>query len=120
MLRTVEFVDETNAHHATGLHDQRSRKRMRAEMKMRDRVRSRQQCPADLPPGGIAMRVQNSRSAVRGFPRKRQLSAGAVEFGAPLDQLGDVLWALFRQQGHRFSAAEAIACFDGVLLVQAD
>ena len=66
------------------------------------------------------MRVQNARSAVRGFSRKRQLGACAIELRAPLDQLSNVFRPLLHQEGDRFRAAKAIACFDRVLLVQAD
>ena len=66
------------------------------------------------------MRVQNAGPAVRRFARERQLRAGAIEFGPPLDQLRDVLRTFFHQQRNGFGAAQSVAGLDGVLLVQAD
>ena len=66
------------------------------------------------------MRVEDARAAVRCLARKRQLGASAVEFRAPLDELGDVLRSLFHQHRHGFRAAQAVARVDGVLLVQPD
>ncbi len=57
---------------------------------------------------------------MRGFPRECQFRAGAVEFGAPFDELRDVLRTLFDKQRHGFGAAKAVTRVDGVLLVKAD
>ena len=64
--------------------------------------------------------MQNPRAAVRGFACEGQLGPGTVEFCAPFDELRDVLWTFFDQQGHGFGPAQAVARVDGVLLVQPD
>ena len=66
------------------------------------------------------MGVENAGTAVRGFAGEGELGAGAIEFGAPFDELGNVLWAFFDQERDGFMAAKAITCIKSVLLVQAD
>ena len=66
------------------------------------------------------MSMKNARTTVRGFAGESELGASAIEFGAPFDELSDVLGTFFDEQGHGFVAAEAISGGEGVLLVQAD
>jgi len=66
---------------------------VRAQMQMRNRVRAGQKCAADFAAGGVAMSVQDAGAAVRGLARKGKFRAGAIEFGAPFDELRNVLRA---------------------------
>ena len=49
-----------------------------------------------------------------------RFGAGAIEFGAPFDELVDVLRAFFDEEGDRFGAAKTVAGVESVLFVQAD
>ena len=75
---------------------------------------------ADFASGGIAVRVEDAGAAVRGFAREGKFGAGAIEFGAPFDELSDVLGAFFDEESYGFRAAEAVAGVERVLFVQAD
>jgi len=57
---------------------------------------------------------------VRSFTRESEFSAGAIELGAPFDELSNVFRALFDKESHGFWAAEGIASVERVLLVKAD
>jgi len=75
---------------------------------------------ADFTAGGIAVCMENARSAMRGLASEGELGAGAIEFSAPFDELGDVLGSFFHQKRDGFRTAQAVAGRDGVLFVQAD
>jgi hypothetical protein len=64
--------------------------------------------------------VENAGAAVSGFTGEGELGACTIEFGAPFDELGDVLGAFFDEEGNGFGTAEAIAGVEGVLLVEAN
>ena len=87
---------------------------------MRKFVRAGEQCAADFAAGGITVRVENTRTAMGGFAGEGKLGAGTVEFGAPFDELVDVLRAFFDEERDRFGAAKTITGVEGVLFVQAD
>ena len=89
-------------------------------MEMGKFVRAGQKCAADFASGGVAMGVQDAGAAMRGFAREGELGAGAIELGAPLDELGDVLGTFFDEERDRFGTAEAIAGVESVLFVEAD
>ena len=117
---TIGFIDEAQSSNLAALQDQFRRECVRPQMQARNGVRACEQRPADFPARGISTRVENARTAVRRFARKRQLGSRAVEFRSPLDELRDVLGAFFHQQRHGFFPAQAVSGVDGVLLVQAD
>jgi len=87
---------------------------------MRNRVRPREQRPADFSAGRIAMRMQDSRAAVGGLACKSQLRSRTIKFRTPFNEFRDVFRTFFHQQSHRFWTAQAIARIDGVLFVQSD
>jgi len=87
---------------------------------MRDGVGAGEQGAADFAAGGIAMGVEDARAAVGGFASEGEFGAGAIEFGAPFDELGDVFGAFFDEESDGGGIAEAIAGVDGVLFVEAD
>ncbi len=87
---------------------------------MGNRMGFRQQRTADFPARGIAVRVQNPRTAVRRLSRERQLGSRAVELGSPIDKLRDVPGPFLHQRRNGFRAAEAVSGVDGVLLMQPD
>ena len=93
---------------------------MCAQMEMRNGVCAGEKRAADFAAGGIAMCVEDAGTAVGGFASKGKLGSGAIEFGAPFDELGDVLGALFHEKRNGFGTAESVACAEGVLLVKAD
>ena len=57
---------------------------------------------------------------MRSFAGEGKLRARAIKFGAPFDELRDVLGAFFDEKRHGFGTAEAITGVDGVLFVEAD
>ena len=83
-------------------------------------MRAGQEGAANFAAGGVTMGVQNAGAAVGSFAGEDELGAGAVEFGTPLDQFGDVLGAFFDEQGNGVGAAQAVASLQGVLLVEGD
>src|SRR5258707_8802630 len=116
--RAVGFVDEANANGAAIFEDQAGSERVCAKVKVGNFVSARKKCAADFASGGVAMRVQDARAAVCGFASEGKLGAGTIEFGAPFDELCNVLGTFFDEESHGFCAAEAIASVEGVLLVQ--
>ena len=103
--RSVGLIDKAQPSDSAVVNDQFRCEGVRPQVQMRDRMRAREQRAADFPARRIAVRVQNPRAAVRGLPRESQLGSRAVEFRSPLDQLRDVLRALFYEQCHRFGPA---------------
>ena len=87
---------------------------------MRNGVRACEEGATDFASGGIAMCVENARTAVSRFASKGKLGARAIEFGAPFDKLRDVLGAFFDEKGYGFRATEAVPGVQRVLLVKAD
>ena len=83
-------------------------------------MRAGEQSAADFASSGVAVRVQDAGAAVSGFTSEGKFGAGAIEFGAPLDKLSNVLGAFFDEKSYRFGAAEAIAGVERVLFVEAD
>ena len=69
--RTVGFVDKAQPAHSAALRDQFRRERVRAQVQVRDRMRAREQRPADFAARRVSLSVQNPRAAVRGFTRER-------------------------------------------------
>ena len=117
MLRTVRFIDKAKPGDATAFHNQFRREGVRAQVQVRYRVRPREQRPADLPAGRVAVGMQDSRTAVRRLPREGQFRSRSVEFRSPLDELRDVLRPFFNHQGYRLGSTQAISGIDGVLFV---
>ena len=93
---------------------------MRAKMQMRDGVGAGEEGAADFASRGIAMRVENARTAVSCLASKGKLGARAIEFSAPFDQLRDVLWTFFDEECNGFRATEAVTGVQRVLLVKTD
>ncbi len=120
LQRAVGFIKEAKPGYAPAFYDQFRCERMRAEVQVWNGMGAGEQRAANLAPGRIAMRVQNSRPAVRRLARKRQLGSGAVKFRAPFDELRDVFRTFFHKQRNSLGAAQAIASIDRVLLVQPD
>src|ERR1700732_2946917 len=120
MEGTVEFVDEAQTNDGARLDDQFGRESVGAEMEMRNRVRTGQEGAADFATSGVSVSVQNARATVRGLSRECELGAGAIEFGAPFDELRNVLGAFFDEQRYCIGATEAVAGFYGVLFVKTD
>ena len=116
--RAVVFIDEPDASGAAVFKNQAGGERVGAKMEVRDFVSAGKEGATDFAASRIAMRVEDARAAVRGFTRESEFGAGTIEFGAPLDELGDVLRAFFDQESDGFGAAEAVACAEGVLFVQ--
>src|SRR5438477_4808829 len=85
---------------------------------MRNGVRAGEESAADFASGGIAMRVENTGAAVSGFAGESEFGAGAIEFSAPFDKLGDVLRTFFNQERDGFRAAQAVTGRERVLLVE--
>src|SRR5438132_11958862 len=118
--RAVRFVNEANADCLSIFDDKSGGESVSAKMKMRNGIGAGEKRAADLAAGRVAMRMQNARTAMSGFPREGQLRTGSVEFGAPFNELRDVFGTFFDKQRHRFGPAKAVACVNGVLLVEAD
>jgi hypothetical protein len=116
----VSFVNETHPDGATVFEDQAGGERVRAKMKMRDFVRSGEKGAADLASGGIAVRMEDAGTAVRGFAGESEFGSGAIELGAPFNELGDVAGTFFYNESYRFRPAKSITGIEGVLLVEAD
>src|SRR5215510_15317547 len=87
---------------------------------MRNGIGAGEQSSADFAAGGVTVRVQNARPTVCGFAREGKLRAGAVEFGAPFDELRDVFRAFFDEKRDGFGSAQTVSGIDSVLLMQAD
>ena len=75
---------------------------------------------ADFAAGGIAVGMQHAVAAVRAFAGKGDLGAGAVELGAPLDQLFDAGRTFLDQHARGLFVAQAVAGLQGVFQMQAD
>src|SRR6266699_1249243 len=67
-------------------------------MQVGNGVGAREESAADLPPGGVPVSMENARAAVRGLAREGQLGARAIKFGAPFNELLDVLGAFFNKK----------------------
>ena len=87
---------------------------------MWDGVRSSKQGATDLSSGGIAVSVENSRTAVGSLARKSEFGSCAIEFRTPFDELSDVLGAFLHKDVDGFGITEAISGVDSVLLVNPD
>src|SRR5262249_1792343 len=120
MQRAVRFVNEANADGLVAVKNEAGCESVGAQVQMRNGIGSGEQGAADFAAGGVAVGVENPRTAVRCFASERKLCSGAVEFCAPFDELRNVFWAFFHEQRPRFGPAKAVSGVDGVLLVQAD
>ena len=118
--RAIGFVDEADADGSAVFKNEAGGERVGAKTKMRNFVRAGEQSTADFASSGIAVRMQDAGAAVCGFASEGKFGASAIEFGTPFDELSNVLRALFDQKSHGFGTAEAIACVERVLFVQAD
>jgi len=118
--RAVGFVDKSQTPDAAIFQDQASGEGVGAEVKVRKLVCAGEECAANFATRRIAVGVKNTRAAVSGFASKGEFGPCAIEFGAPLDELADVLGAFFDEQSDRFGAAEAVTGVKGVLLVESD
>ena len=78
--RAVVFVDEADADGATVFKNEAGGERVGAKMQVGNFVRAGKKCAADFASGGIAMRVENARAAVRSF-------ASEGKFGARRDRI---------------------------------
>jgi len=122
--RAVCFVDETDSDNTacpvrqTVIRNETSGERVRTQMEMRDSVSASEEGSANFASGGVAMRVENARAAVSGLTSEGEFGTGAIEFGAPFDELRDVFWTFFDKERDSFGAAEAVASVEGVLLVE--
>ncbi len=79
---------------------------------------ARDQRPHYLLAGGIAVRVQDAATRMRGLTREDQLSAVAVELRSPIDELLDIAGALDDQRLDRLFVAKAGAGNERVFLVK--
>src|SRR5208283_2027438 len=91
-----------------------------AHVEMRDGVGAGEEGAADFAAGGNAVGVEDAGTAVGGFTGEGELGAGAIKFGAPFDDLSDVLGAFFDEESDGVGAAQAVAGVEGVLFVEAD
>ncbi len=93
-------------------------RRSRSQIEFAEATRLLIECACNLPPGGIAMRVQNAVAAVRAFARERKPLPFAIELRAPVDQLLNRGRAFFHQRADSLAVAESIARIERVLLMQ--
>jgi hypothetical protein len=89
-------------------------------VEVRNGVRAGEQGTADFAARGIAVSVKDAGTAVSGFAGESELSAGAIKFCTPFEELGDVLRAFLDEERNSVGATEAIAGVDGVLFAEAD
>ena len=118
--RAIGFVDEADADGAAVFEDEAGGERVGAQVEMGNGVRAGEKSAADFAAGGIAVGVEDAGAAVSGFAGEGELGAGAIEFGAPFDELGDVLGTFFDEESDCFGAAKAVTGVESVLLVKAD
>ena len=93
---------------------------MGTHVEMRDGVGAREEGTADFAAGGIAVSVEDAGTAVSGFASEGELGTCTIEFGAPFDELRDVLGTFFDEERDGLGAAEVIAGVEGVLFVKTD
>src|SRR5208283_269947 len=116
----VSFIHEANAGGAAVFENEFGGEGVGAHVEMRDGVSAGEEGAADLAAGGMAVGVEDAGTAVGGFTGEGELGAGAIEFGAPFDELGDVVGAFFDEESDDVGAAEAVTGVEGVLFVEAD
>src|SRR4029077_15871611 len=100
--RAIGFVDEADADGSAIFKNEAGGERVGAKMKMRNFVRAGEQSAADFSSSGIAVRVQDAGAAVCCFASEGKFGAGAIEFGAPFDELTNELGAFFDEESHGF------------------
>ena len=118
--RVIGFVEEANADDAAVFENEFGGEGVGAQVEMRDGVGAGEKGAADFAAGGIAVGVEDAGTAVSGFAGEGELGAGAIKFGAPIDELSDVLGTFFDEESDYVGAAKAVAGVEGVLLVEAD
>ena len=116
----IGFVEEANANGAAVFENEFDSEGAGTHVEMRNGMCAGEQGAADFAAGGFAVGVEDAGATVSGFTGESEFGAGAIKFGAPFDELGDVLGAFFDEESDSVGAAEAVAGIDGVLLVEAD
>lgn len=72
----------------------------------------------NLPARGIAVRVENTITAVRPFTSEQKFRTLAVKCCSPANELLNRAWSFFDQGLYRFNVTEAITSGNRILLVQ--